>query len=125
MNDLDHVIDHYLAAYGEPDPARRGAAVQRAWAADAQLIDPPLAAEGHAQIAAQTDALLAQFPGHRFRRASPVDSHHGYARYAWQLLDRGGQVALEGTDFVQLDDDGRLRRVVGFFGPLAALPAAA
>ena len=125
MSDIQHLIDDHLAAYGDPDRQRRSDAVRRLWAEDAQLIDPPLAARGHAQIVAQADQLLAQFPGHRFRRSSGIDLHHGTARYGWQLLAPGGQVVLEGIDFAQLGDDGRLARVTGFFGPLPALEPAA
>jgi hypothetical protein len=120
VNDIARLIDDYLDAYGEPDPARRSAAVERLWAEDARLIDPPLAARGHAQIVAQADQLLAQFPQHRFRRSSGIDAHHGLARYAWQLLSPSGKVVLEGCDFAQIDDSGRLAQVAGFFGPLPA-----
>lgn len=124
MNDIHRLIDDHLAAYADPDRERRSAAVQRLWAEDAQLIDPPLAARGHAQIIDQAEQLLAQFPGHRFRRSSGIDLHHGVARYGWQLLAPDGPVVLEGIDFAQLDDHGRLARVSGFFGPLPALEAA-
>ena len=125
MSDIQHLIDEHLAAYAEPDRQRRSAAVQRLWAEDAQLLDPPLAARGHAQIIDQAEQLLAQFPGHRFRRSSGIDQHHGVARYGWQLLAPGGQVVLEGIDFAQLNDAGRLTQVAGFFGALPALEAAA
>ena len=125
MNDITGLIDDYLDAYGEPDAVTRSAAVERLWAEDAQLIDPPLAARGHAQIIAQADQLLAQFPGHRFRRSSGIDAHHGLARYAWQLLNPAGQVVLEGCDFAQVDAGGRLVQVVGFFGPLPVHESAA
>jgi hypothetical protein len=124
VNPIQRLIDDYLAAYGEPDQARRSDAVKRLWADDAQLIDPPLAARGHAQIVAQADQLLAQFPGHRFRRSSGIDAHHGLARYAWQLLSPAGQVVLEGCDFAQVDGAGRLAQVAGFFGALPALETA-
>jgi hypothetical protein len=124
MSDVSTLIDRYLAAYGDPDKTRRAQAVGSLWAEHGQLIDPPLSATGHAQIVAQADALLSQFPGHRFRRSSGVDSHHGFARYAWQLLDPAGAVALEGCDVAQIDAQGRLVQVVGFFGPLPALEPA-
>ncbi len=125
MSDMQRLIDDHLAAYADPDRQRRSAAVQRLWAEDAQLVDPPLAAHGHAQIVDQADHLLAQFPGHRLRRSSGIDLHHGAARYGWQLLAPDGRVVLEGIDFAQLDAQGRLQRVTGFFGPLPALEAAA
>jgi hypothetical protein len=115
VNDLSTLIDRYLAAYGDPDKTRRTLAVS------GELIDPPLTATGHAQIVAQSDALLSQFPGHRFRRSSGVDAHHGFARYAWQLISPADVVVLEGFDVAQTNDQGKLQRVVGFFGPLPTL----
>ena len=118
MSTLSELIDDYLAAYCEPDRARRAELVRRVWATQAKLVDPPLTAQGHAEIAAQADALLGQFPDHRFRRSSGIDAHHGQVRYSWQLLDTEGKVKLEGTDFAQFDDRGCLAQVTGFFGPL-------
>lgn len=120
MQTLSTLIDAHLAAYAEPDAQRRAAAVQRLWAPDGQLVDPPLAASGHAGIVQQADQLLAHFPGHRFVRSSGIDHHHGMARYAWQLLGPAGAVALEGIDIAQVDAQGRLQQVTGFFGPLPA-----
>lgn len=118
MDDFTALIDSHLAAYGEPDSERRADAVALIWTDDGQLVDPPLAAQGHAQIVAQADALLAQFPGHRFQRSSGIDAHHGRLRYAWTLLDPAGQAVLQGTDFAQVDERGRLAQVTGFFGSL-------
>ena len=93
MNEIATSIDSYLAAYCEPDKASRAEVVRRVWVQDGRLIDPPLAAQGHEQIIGQADQLLSQFPGHRFRRSSGVDTHHGWSRYGWQLCDATGQVA--------------------------------
>ena len=41
MSDLATTIDTYLEAYGEPDAAKRAALIQRAFAEDGRLIDPP------------------------------------------------------------------------------------
>lgn len=117
-NSTTFLIDSYLAAYGESDKTTRSEVVRGIWAEDGQLVDPPLTAQGHTQIIDQADALLSQFPGHRFMRSSGIDTHHGWSRYGWQLLDTAGQVALEGCDFAQVDDNGKLTQVVGFFGPL-------
>ncbi len=123
--DLTTLVDAHLAAYADPDAHRRAAVVQRVWADDGHLVDPPLAARGHAGIVAQAGLLLTQFPGHRFRRSTGIDQHHGVARYGWQLCSPEGGVVLEGLDIAELDASGRLRRVTGFFGPLPPLEAAA
>jgi hypothetical protein len=118
MSDLTTTIDTYLAAWNETDPARRTELIEQVWATDGRMIDPPLASEGHAGISDHIAALHAQFPGHRFRRASGVDSHHGDLRVAWELIAPDGTVALTGLDIATLAADGRLQRVTGFFGEL-------
>lgn len=49
-----------------------------------------------------------------------VDTHHGHLRFAWELVGPDGQVAVAGVDVGELAEDGRLRRIVGFFGDLPA-----
>ncbi|MDQ2780099.1 MAG: nuclear transport factor 2 family protein [Pseudomonadota bacterium] len=125
MSDLATLIDAHLFAYADPDAKRRSAAVQRLWAEEGRLIDPPLTATGRDAISHQAELLLKQFPGHRFVRSSGIDSHHGQARYAWQLRDPAGSLVLEGVDFAQLDGQGRLAQITGFFGALPVLQSAA
>jgi hypothetical protein len=120
VRDLTQLIDTYLAAYSEPDPARREQLVAQAWSDEGRLIDPPMQATGRDEIHAMAGAVQQQFPGARFRRASTLQEHHGLARYAWELVDRHGEVALAGTDVADVAPDGRLARVVGFFGDLEA-----
>lgn len=114
--ELTDLIDTHLAAYGEADADRRASLVAEVWSADGSLIDPPFDGTGHEAIAAMTDVVLAHYPGHTFRRTTAVDSHHAFARYGWELLAPDGGVALAGTDIVELAPDGRVGRIIGFFG---------
>jgi len=57
------------------------------------------------------------FPGHRIDNASGVDEHDGYLRFAWKMVGPDGAVVMEGVDFGSLDGDGKLKSIVGFFGP--------
>ena len=125
MTDLTTTVDTHLAAYAEPDAERRAGLIAEAWDAGGVLLDPPLAGEGHDGISAAADALLTHYAGHRFRRTSGVDEHHGQLRYAWELVAPGGEVALAGVDVGEVAEDGRLRRITGFFGELPARAAAA
>lgn len=115
---IDTTVDRALSAYCDPDPARRAATIADVWASDGELLDPPLQGRGHAELAALTDAVLSHFPDHIFRRTSGVDMHNGVARYAWELVGPTGAVGVAGLDVAEVGDDGKLRRIVGFFGPL-------
>jgi hypothetical protein len=114
-----NLIDTHLAAYGEADAERRAALIAEVWHADGSLIDPPFDGTGREAIAAMTDVVLAHYPGHAFRRTTVVDAHHTFARYGWELVAPDGTVAVGGTDIVELAADGRLGRIIGFFGDLA------
>jgi hypothetical protein len=49
---------------------------------------------------------------------SGVDMHHDRARYSWALVRADG-TRFEGFDAVELDlQQGKIRRIDGFFGPL-------
>lgn len=117
-------VDAYIDAWNEQDAERRTQLIARAWAEDGAYVDPALAAKGHAGIGEMVDGVHAQFPGHRFRRTSEVDEHNGLVRFAWELADEGGTVAVAGIDVGVLAEDGRLQRVAGFFGELTAVAGA-
>ena len=118
---IERLVDRHLAAYCDGDAARRAGVIREIWNADGRLVDPPLEALGHQGIADQAATLLAQFPQHRFERSTAIDAHHQFLRYGWKLLDGSGAPVLEGMDHAELDVDGRLLRIVGYFG---AQPAA-
>jgi hypothetical protein len=118
MTNTTDTIDTYLAAYNEPDAASRHELVARSFAESGHLVDPPIDGQGHDGIADMMGAVHQQYPGHRFRRASAVDEHHGFFRYAWELRSPDDAVVLTGTDVGSVDDAGRLTNVIGFFGPL-------
>ncbi|MCD6078045.1 MAG: hypothetical protein K0R89_1983 [Ramlibacter sp.] len=117
---LERAVDAHLAAYANPDAAARMAAIRALWSQEGRLVDPPMEGRGHAGISDLAATLLSQFPGHRFERSTAIDAHHDFARYGWRLLDPLGAEVLEGVDFVQFDVDGRIARIVGFFGSQSA-----
>jgi hypothetical protein len=113
---IETLVQAHLHAYCEPDAARRMQAIRSIWNPEGRLVDPPLESARHAGIGDQAATLLSQFPGHTFHLATAVDQHHDFARYGWVLRSPAGTDVLAGTDFMQLDVDGRILCVVGFFG---------
>jgi hypothetical protein len=62
----------------------------------------------------------ASRPGATNVRTSAVDVHHDVARFAWHVRMPDGRTLPEGLDVVTLtDDQAAIRRIIGFFGPLA------
>ena len=115
---IENAVDGHLAAYTESDVARRADLIAAAWTADGKLVDPPLQGVGHDGICAAAEALLTHYAGHTFRRTSGVDAHNDAIRYAWELVSPDGAVVLAGLDVGEVTEDGRLKRITGFFGDL-------
>jgi hypothetical protein len=120
MNDVATTVDTYLAMWNETDPGRRAEHIRRAWVEDGRYVDPLLEAEGYAALGDMVAGVHEQFPGHRFRRTSGIDSHHDQVRFAWELAAPDGAVTVAGVDLGELAPDGRFRAIAGFFGELPA-----
>ncbi|MFF7366966.1 nuclear transport factor 2 family protein [Streptomyces tricolor] len=105
----------YFEAWNATGPEAVAKAVAAAWTTDGGYTDPLADVRGHAQIAAVITAAHEQFPGFVFRPLGAVDGHHDTARFGWELVSEAdGSAPVAGFDVVTLDDEGRIRQVLGF-----------
>ena len=83
--------------------------------------DPMGSADSRAALVEHISGFQAMMPGNTIHATSGVDGHGSVFRFAWEMRN-GDEVALEGFDFGELDPDGKISRIVGFFGPLPDRP---
>jgi len=122
--DTEQLIDRYCAAWTDPDPAKRAALLEQVWAKGATYTDPTVHAAGSAELLAHIARVQERRPGAKVVRTSALDAHHTSARFAWRAIDANGTELVHGIDLVLLSSDGaKIERIIGFFGPLAPLPA--
>jgi hypothetical protein len=115
MSDVTTVVDRYFAVWNEADPARRQDLIARTWSDDASYRDPLLSADGPEGIDTMVGAVHEQLPGHRFRLAGAIDSHHDRVRFAWELVGPQDDAPVyAGVDFGVIAPDGRLQAITGF-----------
>jgi hypothetical protein len=112
------LVDAHLAAFSAPDAATRRALIEQAWAPTGHFADPLFAATGHDEIDALATSVPGLYPDHVFTRTSGIDLHHGHARYAFAFTAPDGTVVVDGVEVAQIGAEGRLVRVIGFFGPV-------
>lgn len=116
------VIAAYDAAWNERDRTAQRRLIESAFSDDGELIEPRGRFPGPDAISERLAGFQERFPGGRVDITTGIDEHNGFARYGWTLRGADGAVLLEGIDVCELAPDGRLRRVVMFFG--SAPPAA-
>ena len=119
---MQEIIERYIAAWNETDPARRRELVDALWAQDGSYTDPLADARGRAEIDGLIGAVQSQFPDFVFTLGGPVDAHHDQARFTWHLGPDGGEPVVIGFDVAVVNGGGQLRSVYGF---LDKVPAAA
>ena len=118
--ELDELITLYTAAWSEPDRVLREQILARVWAEDGTYTDPTAYVEGRKALGDHIEGFFKTFPGARFVVTSGIDTHHQRLRFTWRMMLADGKVFAEGIDFGELAADGKLRQIVGSFGPLAA-----
>jgi hypothetical protein len=111
-------VERYATAWRETGATARRTLLDTCWAEDGVYCDPLTRVEGRDGLSSLIGSVLEENPGARIDVVSGVDEHDGYLRFAWRMLAADGLVAVEGTDFGEVDGEGMLRRIVGFFGPL-------
>ncbi len=114
------VLAEYLDMWLEPDEGARAARIARVFTEDGRHVDPNADARGHDGLAAMLTAVHAQFPGFGMRQTSGVDLHNDQLRFGWELVAADGTPVVAGIDVGELAEDGRLRRITGFWGELPA-----
>jgi hypothetical protein len=85
---------------------------------DVELVDPTGRWLGIDGLAERIGRYHASAPGTRVVPASGVDAHNDLVRYSWSIVDPEGSRVVEGLDVAERTDDGRLRRILMFHGPL-------
>ena len=64
----------------------------------------------------QIATVLASRPGARLEFMSGIDVHHNVVRFLWRLVRADGTCGDTSIDFGEVGPDGRLVKIVGFFG---------
>jgi GNAT superfamily N-acetyltransferase len=115
------ILQAYAALWVETDPARRGELIAQCLTEDAEIIGPGYLLSGQRAISDDAARLQREHPTWKPRFASGVDAHSGWCRFAVQVVAGDGEVVARGLDLVEFGAQGRIRRVITFWGALPAL----
>jgi hypothetical protein len=118
MFDRQAQIDDYVATWNEPDSGARLTMIERIWTEDGCYVDRGAEAHGHAQINAAIDRVHRTFPDRIYGRTGDVYNFRDRSRFEWAIIDPRGRPTFGGIAYAKFADDGRLRRIIGFFGPI-------
>jgi len=104
------VHTNLLEVFGERDPERRRAAVERTYAPDVVFADPEETVVGWDALHAKAQRLLDDAPGFVFGVGGPVSVVQDLGYLAWTFGPAGQEPVVRGADVV-LVEDGLIRKV--------------
>ena len=113
---LDVTVDTYLAVWSESDARRRAELIERVWADESRMSDPPFVARGRRSISQLAAVRQVEYPGYTFRRVYGVECAGEGLCFAWEFVGPDGTAAIEGVDIAELAADGRLMSVTRRYG---------
>ncbi len=115
------IVTAYGAAWNEADAGKRRTLLERAWADDGTYTDPTSDGAGRDALLEIIAGFHIQSPGGSIVITSGIDQHHNRIRFAWDFRDATGKTVISGIDAGELADDGRISKIVGFWGAPPAL----
>ena len=120
MANHPEALEHMLAAWNERDPERIRGHLDRALADDVVFCDPQNHVTGLDAFEAMVREFRKDLPEAVCARTTSLDTHHNLYRYEWSV-SVNGEVMVPGFDVARVNDQGRVERIDGFFGPIPAL----
>ena len=79
-------------------------------------VDPKVSLAGRDVLSRHIATVQAARPGARLEFMSGIDVHHNVVRFLWRLVRADGSTGDISIDFGEVGQDGRLTKIVGFFG---------
>jgi len=114
-------VERYAAVWNEPDESVRRSRVAKLWAKNGAHFTNSSEMHGHEAIAARIASAFDRFVsagGFSFRVLNGVDGHHSTVKLYWAMVPAdGGMARAVGSDFIMLDDEGRIAADYQFIEP--------
>ncbi len=116
MNETE-AVRAYRAAWNEDDKYRRLDLLEISMIEAASFVSPLGEHVGRDAVADLIGRFRRRSPDVSFVITSGVDAHHNVMRFKWEVRASDGSVVSRGIQVAEQADDGRLSRVIDFFGP--------
>ena len=117
MKPYEENLGKMMAIWNTPDVDEQRALAQAAFEHNIHFADPNHNTIGHEPFLAMVAQLQAKIPGASYAANSAIDMQNNFCRYHWKI-DLDGKRVMNGFDMTEVNDAGKIVKVIGFFGSL-------
>ena len=112
----------YLDAFVECHGVRRLALFEQGLTPSAEIWGPIRVFTGYAKISEKIDGFHQNWPDCRLVVTSGIVCFNNAGHFAMAIVSPGGSILASGHSVAELAADGRIDRVLAFWGPQPAIP---
>ncbi len=110
-------LEKMMLIWNSSDAAEIERLTKEALEHNAHFVDPTHNIIGHDAFIAMVHRTHKRIPGATYSHASEIDMQNNFCRYHWKI-DLDGKRLMDGFDVTEINDAGRVVKVMGFFGLL-------
>jgi hypothetical protein len=111
----------YVRAWSAPDLAAARELLAECWTEESEIVGPGYYFKGFSAVLNEIDRFQTSQPGWTAIATSGFDTHGLWTRFTIAILNAQGTCTNEGWDIIEQDVEGKIRRVITFWGPLSSI----
>lgn len=117
MSTYQEKLDQMLSVWNTTDTAEQAALVESALEHNIHFVDPKNNIIGRAAFLDMVGEVQAEIPNARYSRTSEIGVQNNFCRYHW-AIHVDDELLVAGFDVAEVNDAGKIVKVIGFFGEL-------
>lgn len=117
MADYMENLTRMMTVWNTTDAAEKRRLVNLSMEHNVHFVDPNHNIIGQDAFLKMVDQVQAEIPGADYSRASEVDTQNNHCRYHW-AIHLNGELVMPGFDVTEVNDAGKIVKVIGFFGEI-------
>lgn len=106
-----------MAIWNTENANERRRLTEQALEHNVHFVDPNHNILGREPFLKMVEQVRSEIPGAVYSRASEVDMQNNFCRYHW-AIHLNGELIMPGFDVVEVNDAGKIVKIIGFFGRL-------
>lgn len=106
-----------MAIWNTTDSAEKRRLTELAMEHNVHFVDPNHNIIGRDAFLRMVDQVQSEIPGAVYTHASDLDIQNNHCRYHW-AIHQNDKLIMPGFDMTEVNDAGKIVKVVGFFGEL-------
>ncbi|MEO1251882.1 MAG: hypothetical protein AAFW81_06010 [Pseudomonadota bacterium] len=123
MSPREENLAKMLTIWNTTDASEKRALCEAALEHNVHFVDPNHNIIGREAFLKMVEQVQKLVPGAVYSRASKIDVQNNHCRYHWRI-DLNDAQLMAGFDVAEVNDAGKVVKVIGFFGELNTEAAA-